>query len=192
MLFEVARRQDGLVLLKPYLPEILACLRDPLPGMAGIANYILLWLFPQPVETVVPYLINYINDEQVDEELRGAGIGTLVWYAPNDPAAVSAITGFMKAKHGRKARAGTIQGMGLMLADSHRYSAELVQLIINTIMNDPDIRSESIQALGRCGWKAFPAANPVLAEIAGDEHESSDVRDAAKAAIDEILHSPRN
>ena len=192
LLFEIARRRDGGALLKPYVPAILARLRDPTPGTAVFATYILFWLFPQPVEQVEPYLIDYVNDEQVDEKLRAGEIGTLVWYAANDPAAVSAITSFMEAKHGKEARAGAIQSIGLMLSDSHRYSPALVELIINAIRNDPETRSESIQALGRCGWKAFAAANPVLLEIAGDEREPSGVRDEAKAAIDEILHSPRN
>jgi len=67
-----------------------------------------------------------------------------------------------------------------------------VNLIVNTVRNDREIRSESIEALGRCGWKAFAAANPILSEIAADEHESSEIRDAAKAAIDAILHSPKD
>jgi hypothetical protein len=192
LLFDVARRQDGLALLKPYLREILACLRDPTPGTVAATEYILSWLFPQPVEQVVPYLIDYVNDEQVDEDFRAGGIATLVWYAPNDPAVISAIAGYMKAKHGKTARAGAIQGIGLELANSHRYSPELVKLIVNAVRNDREIRSESIQALGRCGWKAFAAANPILVEIAADEHESSEIRNAAKAAIDEILHSPKD
>jgi hypothetical protein len=192
LLWGVARRQDRLALLKPYLPEILACLRDPTQGVVTITEYILGSLYPPPVDQVVPYLIDYINDERVDEEFRAGGIATLVWYAPNDPAVISAIAGYMKAKHGKTARAGTIRAIGLELSNSHRYSPELVNLVVNAVRNDREIRSESIEALGRCGWKAFAAANPILSEIASDEHESSEIRNAAKAAIEEILHSPQD
>ncbi len=67
--------------------------------------------------------------------------------------------------------------IGVMLGDSHRCGPELVKLIVDAARNDREIRHESVQA---------------LAEIAAGEHESSEIRDAAKAAIDEILHSPKN
>lgn len=191
LLFGVSRRQEA-ILLKPWLPAILACLRDPTPGTAGFAGYILLNLFPQPVEVVVPYLIDYVRDEQVGEELRASAIGTLVWYAPDDAAVTSAISDFMKAKHSKEARAVALQGMGLMISNSHRYTPELVDLIVSSVKTDPGTRATSIEALGRLGWRAFPAAVRVLTEISGDEHETGEIRDAARMAIESILRSPRN
>jgi hypothetical protein len=192
LLLEVARRRDGLALLKPWLPLILGCLRDRTPGVAGVTEYILLNLFPQPVETVVPYLIDYVNDEKVNEELRAGGISTLVWYAPNDPAVLSAMGRFMNADHGKEARAGAIRGMGLMLSDGHRYSPGITKIVLDSLAKDSEIRIESIAALGRCGWNSFAAVNPVLVAIAGDETESPEIRAAAGEAIESLLQSPRD
>jgi hypothetical protein len=86
---------------------------------------------------VVPYLIDYVADDQIGEDHRANTIGTLVSYAPTDPAVISAITGFMKAKHGNEARAGALQGLGLMMSNSHRYSPELGDLIVNSVRTDP-------------------------------------------------------
>jgi hypothetical protein len=189
VLYEIARRPDGTALLKPYLREILASLRDPEPGTVYFASLILQCLFPQPTNLVVPYVTAYVNDPQVNEELRAAAIGTLVWYSPNDPSVISAITDFMKEEHSTATRAGAVQTLGLMLPKTQRYSPELVELIVAAAKNDPAIRLQSVEALGRCGWKAYNAANPILSEIAGDEHETAQIRAAAKEAIVGILRS---
>src|SRR5713226_6641744 len=69
-LFAIARRRDSIVLLKPYLPEILACLRDPESSVARAADIVLMNLYPEPVDSVVPLLISYVNDKKVNEEIQ--------------------------------------------------------------------------------------------------------------------------
>jgi hypothetical protein len=79
-----------------------------------------------------------------------------------------------------------------MQAGIGRYSPELVAFVVDAVKNDPETRDESIPALGRCGWNAFPTASPILTEIMADEHESERRRADARAAIETIVHSPHH
>jgi hypothetical protein len=188
-LFAISRRRDSLVLLKPYLHEILACLRDPETGVARAADIVLMNFYPEPVDSVVPVLISDVNDKKVNEEIQSLLIGTLTAYAPNDPQVIDTITHFMQLKHTLLARENALNGIANGLSDRHRYSPELVQLIIQAIERDSETRLTSVQALGRCGRKAYGVAMPILSKIAHDDHEQPEIRKLAEGAIDSIQHS---
>jgi len=188
-LFAISRRRDSLVLLKPYLREILACLRDPDTGVARAADIVLMNFSPEPVDSVVPVLISDVNGKKVNEEIQSLLIGTLTAYAPNDPQVVDSITRFLQEKHSLQARQNALNGIANGLSDRHRYSPELVQLIVQAIERDPDTRFTSVQALGRCGWKAHEIAMPILSKVAHDNYERPDIREVAEGAMDSIRGS---
>jgi len=188
-LFAISRRRDSLVLLKPYLHEILACLRDPDTGVARGADIVLMNLYPEPVASVVPVLISDVKDKKVNEEIQSLLIGTLTAYAPNDSQVIDTITRFMQEKHSLQARQNALNGIANSLSDRHRYSPELVQLIVRAIEGDPETRFTSVQALGGCGWKAYDIAMPILSKVAHDNHERPDIRKMAEAAMDNLQRS---
>src|SRR5690242_1366929 len=188
-LFAISRRRDSIVLLKSYLPEILACLHDLETGVARAADIVLMNLDPEPVNSVVPALISDVNDKKMNEEIQSLLVGTLAAYAPNDPLVIVSITRFFQEKHGIQARQNALNGIANGLSDRHRYSPELAQLIVQAIERDPDTRFTSVQALGRCGWKAREIAMPVLSKVAHDRHEQPDIRKLAEDAMDNIQRS---
>lgn len=188
-LFAISRRQDSFVLLKPYLPEILACLSDPEIGVARGANIVLMSFYPEPVDSVVPTLISYLNDKKVSEEIQSLLVGTLAAYAPIDPKVIDTITRFMQGKHSLQVRENALNGIANGLSDRHRYSPKLLQLIVQAVERDPETRFTSVQALGRCGWKAYDIAMPVLSKIAHNDHERADIRKLAQGAMDSIQRS---
>lgn len=137
----------------------------------------------------MPALISDVKDKRMNEETQSLLIGTLAAYAPSDPLVIDSITRFFQEKHGVQARQNALNGIANGLSDRHRFSPELVQLISQAIERDPDTRFTSVQALGRCGWKAREIAMPILSKLAHDSHERPDIRKLAEAAMDSIQRS---
>ena len=157
--------------------------------MARGADIVLMNLYPEPVASVVPVLISDVNDKKVNEKIQSLLIGTLTAYAPNDPQVIDSITRFLQEKHSLQARQNALNGIANGLSDRHRYSPELVQLIVQAIERDPDTRFTSVQALGRCGWKAYEIAMSILSKVANDNHERPDIRKMAEGATNSIRGS---
>jgi tetratricopeptide (TPR) repeat protein len=189
VLLSISGRHDSLTLLRPYVPEILACLGGPDLSLAKIAILVLFNLIPEPVDVMLPDVIVHVNDRNANEEIRTALVGVLTAYAPNDPKVVAAITGFMREEHSVGARDSAVSSIANGLLSRHRYSTDLVQLIVDAAENDAQTRFTSIQALGRLGPRAHDVALPVLSRVARDDHERPDVRKMAESAIDMIQQS---
>jgi HEAT repeat protein len=180
ILMTVARRQDGVDLLRPYLRSISNLLNSPNDRLQGMAVNILASLRPEPPPQVLPVLLEFVKQTDRDPNAQVVALSLALRMAPEQFEVITAVDILWSRPVSSQVRESVLNA----IANSRTKDAHLVELVITALSDSAEeVRFTAAQALWRMGKDAILRARPVLQDLLQRPDESAQVKTAAAQAL---------
>ena len=178
----IDQRSDSADLLLPVVPSLLRRLDDPDPQITAQAVSAIGSMKPKPPSYIIPVFVQFLSTKNAKTLAGPAVVFALVRLASDQAAVGQAIARFMQENDlNVELRVDTLNALALRSMHNDQIIQQIIQKLAPS--ESLEVRLAAINALESIGPHAVQMGREQLAEVAQNNEESPQVRNAAKHAL---------